>query len=265
MTHASAGTLICEDIQDFFPSLNPTVINDIWKGLFHFSPDVAECLTKLTTKDSGLPQGAKTSTFLANLVFWRDEPALVSYLKRHDIEYTRFIDDINCSSKAVLTADALTDVIGRVHAMCSKYGLRLKRTKHVIVMRGSRMSTTNLIIAGRRLNALDSQRLSRVIIRVGARAPVSPDAALVAQARLIQHCGAKHVGPVQHNVLLPYTRQGRKILVQRCRVVDELGINITAEEPVVLGDLMVDACEELVLIVVSVSRSSQVLRASLIR
>lgn len=45
-----------------------------------FSDDVAEILTMLTTKDGGLPQGAVTSSFLANLVFWDYEPSLVEKL-----------------------------------------------------------------------------------------------------------------------------------------------------------------------------------------
>lgn len=145
-THQSAKTLVCEDIQQFFPSVQADVIRDIWEGLLHFSPVVANCLTKLTTKDGALPQGAKTSTALANLVFWREEPGLVAYFRSKGIEYTRFIDDINCSSKSVLDSSELADVVRRIHSMCAKYRLRLKRSKHKVSMSGMRMVTTKLIV-----------------------------------------------------------------------------------------------------------------------
>jgi hypothetical protein len=138
--HQYARTLVSEDIHSFFPSVCAEVIRNIWTGPFHFPQAVAECLTKLTTKDGSLPQGAKTSTALANLVFWRDEPSLVAYFRSKGIAYTRFVDDINCSSKALLTRAELADVIGRLHAMCGKYGLHLKRTKHRISLDGSRMA-----------------------------------------------------------------------------------------------------------------------------
>ncbi len=155
--HRSAKTLICEDIQHFFPSITVDAISDIWIGLLHFSPIVAEVLTKLTCKGGSLPQGAKTSTFLANLVFWREEPALVAYLRSHGLSYTRFIDDINCSSKTRLSRGELTDVVRRIHGMVGKYGLRLKRAKHRVYLDGSRMVTTNLVV-NRRISLPHEER-----------------------------------------------------------------------------------------------------------
>lgn len=145
-THQSSRWLVCEDIRSFFPSVRPEVIQGIWVGLCHFSPEVAGCLTKLTTKDDCLPQGAKTSTALANLVFWRDEPALFRYLRARGINYSRLVDDINCSSFNRLRGSELTDTVRRLHAMCAKYGLSIKRQKHAVFVSGGTMKTTNLVV-----------------------------------------------------------------------------------------------------------------------
>jgi hypothetical protein len=65
--HAKKKILISEDIQDFFPSTTSNVVLHIWQRFFNFHPDVADLLTKLTTHEGALPQGWKTSGYLAKL------------------------------------------------------------------------------------------------------------------------------------------------------------------------------------------------------
>lgn len=87
--HAGQACVINEDIADFFPSTIPRQVRDIWEHFFRFSPDIAVCLTSLTTRRGELPQGAKTSNYLANLVFWRQEHELVLHLKALGWTYSR--------------------------------------------------------------------------------------------------------------------------------------------------------------------------------
>lgn len=56
------------------------IVFDIWHRFFRFPPPVATQLTKLTTKDGLVPQGAKTSALLSNLVFLDEERRLVGDL-----------------------------------------------------------------------------------------------------------------------------------------------------------------------------------------
>jgi len=144
--HCGCRTLVSEDITSFFDSVSADLIYDIWSRLFRFPPTVAGCLTKLTTKDGRLPQGAKTSSFLANLVFWREEPALYEHLARLGIQYTRFIDDITCSSKRDLTNSEISHVVERIAGMCKAKRLKLKRSKYQIIRAGSRMVATKLVV-----------------------------------------------------------------------------------------------------------------------
>src|SRR5258708_36650911 len=80
--HAKKKILICEDVKRFFPSVGAIYIEQVWRDCLGFAPDVARLLTKLTTKGGYLPQGAITSSFLANLVLWRHEPLLHAKLKQ---------------------------------------------------------------------------------------------------------------------------------------------------------------------------------------
>jgi hypothetical protein len=144
--HRGVKILVAEDIESFFDSVTTDLVFDIWHHFFRFPPSISACLTKLTTKDGHLPQGAKTSSLLANLVFWREETGLVTRLGEWGVRYTRLIDDIVCSSRRVVTKDTLRQIIGAIYAMCTKKGLHVKRRKHRIDTAGERITTTNLIV-----------------------------------------------------------------------------------------------------------------------
>lgn len=143
--HAGAKIIFSEDVQNFFPSTGYALIKNVWRKFFGFSDDVAEILTKLTLKDGALPQGATTSSFLANLVFWDYEPNLVFNFSAHGITYTRYVDDINVSSKKRLSRDQQKEIIGNIYGMLFHFGYRPKRSKHEILTAGQRMRTTKLV------------------------------------------------------------------------------------------------------------------------
>lgn len=72
--HTGATVLILDDIKDFYSSLDSQLVFAIWLRFFGFSPEVSELLTRLTTRKGVVPQGASTSSYLANLAFWDREP-----------------------------------------------------------------------------------------------------------------------------------------------------------------------------------------------
>jgi hypothetical protein len=164
--HVRKKTLITEDIKNFFPSVQGWVVFDIWHRFFRFPPDVAKCLTKLTTKDGRLPQGAKTSDLLANLVFWEDEWRVVADLHARGICYSRLTDDITCSSTATLTPSEITRCITAIRTMCQRKGLRLNRQKQTIVRAGNRMITTKLVVNAK--TSLPKDHRSRIRSAVAA-------------------------------------------------------------------------------------------------
>lgn len=144
--HKNKQVLICEDVQKFFPSVSATIVEDVWRGFFGFSREVASILTRLTTKDGVLPQGAITSSFLANLVMWRREPLLQAKLAAMGITYSRYVDDMSMSSEVHLDKAAQTKVIGMVYGMLAAHGLRAARHKHDVFSASQQMITTKLIV-----------------------------------------------------------------------------------------------------------------------
>lgn len=158
--HVGRRLLITEDVENFFPATTSKVVFEVWHRFFRFPPAVAECLTKLTTKDGCLPQGAKTSPLLANIVFWQAESKLVADLQRKGIIYTRLVDDVTCSSVRDLSRDETQWVIKKVRALAESQGFRLKRGKETVADAGKRMIATKLVVNVR--VALPSEERSKI-------------------------------------------------------------------------------------------------------
>lgn len=87
------------DIRDFFPSIS---YKRVYAALISagFSPDVASLITRLTTYNGHLPQGAPTSTFLANLVFSTTGDQIQHIANQYNLRFTTFVDDVTLSSQS---------------------------------------------------------------------------------------------------------------------------------------------------------------------
>lgn len=162
--HKNKQILICEDVKKFFPSVSAAFVEDVWQGFFGFSLEVASVLTRLTTKDGALPQGAITSSFLANLVMWRREPLLQAKLAAMGITYSRYVDDMSLSSTVHLDKAAQTKVIGMVYGMLAAHGLRAARHKHDVFSASQQMIATKLIV--NRKPSLTAAKRSKVRAQV---------------------------------------------------------------------------------------------------
>ncbi len=134
--HAGARAVILQDIKDFYPSITIRHVRDIFKGLMGFSEEVASVLADLTTRDGVVPQGASTSSYLANLVFWDIEPALVARLSAQGIQYSRFADDITISCARFQDSSELSRIVASVTQMLAAKGCYQKRSKMHFRKRG---------------------------------------------------------------------------------------------------------------------------------
>jgi RNA-directed DNA polymerase len=96
--HQGKKYKFCTDLKDFFPSVNPKMV---YNGLVDqgFSADVAGMLTKLTTYKGQVPQGAPTSTHIANVAFLETDAKISKLCEQSNITYTRFVDDLAFSSQ----------------------------------------------------------------------------------------------------------------------------------------------------------------------
>ncbi len=95
--HQGKKYVFLTDMQDFFPFITCKMVYSEFVRL-HFSSDVASVLTKLTTYKGHLPQGASTSSIIANLVFIPTGNKIKEFAQTHDLTFTTFVDDITLSS-----------------------------------------------------------------------------------------------------------------------------------------------------------------------
>ena len=132
--HARAKALISLDVRNFYPSIREAHVQRIFQSFCKFPQDVSKLLAGLTTLDDAVPQGACTSSNLANLVFFDAEPGVVKFLAERGLVYSRLLDDISISSsKRIFGKDEQTKIIKKIAAMLDTRGMHLKNNKTRVV------------------------------------------------------------------------------------------------------------------------------------
>jgi hypothetical protein len=159
--HANANQIICIDIRQFYPNIKAKYVKDIFQYFFHFPPDVSELLTKLVTYKGKVPQGGCTSSYVANLIFYDTEYHLVSELTKHNIQYSRLLDDITLSTQDSFSKEQETFWIKEIAAMFKKYELKINNAKTRIEHRANsdvKFEVTGLWIGHKKPKARKQER-----------------------------------------------------------------------------------------------------------
>jgi hypothetical protein len=146
--HAGARLLVGEDAEDFFPSVTVERVRSIFQHVFHFPMPVSSLLAKICTRQGALAQGAITSTYLANLALYREEPGLQNELSELGASYTRFVDDMHASIRGRVDASTRTRLVSLMRGTLERAGLRPKRKKQFIASAGSSMKVHHLNVSG---------------------------------------------------------------------------------------------------------------------
>lgn len=99
--HINKPILVTMDLKSCFPRTSHNKVFDMYRRVFHCSTDTAYLLTRLTTKDMHLPQGAPTSPMLANLTLLPLYYDIQALLEPYRVVWTFFVDDIAMSGTNV--------------------------------------------------------------------------------------------------------------------------------------------------------------------
>ncbi len=127
--HSGARIIVAVDIENFYPSIKKAIVLKIFKYLFNFPDAVSEILANLCTKNNIVPQGACTSSYIANLVFYQLEPRLVQSFREQGLKYTRLIDDISVSANRPTSKKKNESVVESIGQMLKIDGFKLKHKK----------------------------------------------------------------------------------------------------------------------------------------
>ena len=125
LQHAGNKVLIKLDIEKFFDSVNNTHLEPYLRSI-SWAPKIQDRLIELMITDRGLPQGAPTSPFVANIILYKFDVALLAYCVRRNYKYTRYADDITVSLPED-DSKAIGRVIKFVEESLQNNGFRLNK------------------------------------------------------------------------------------------------------------------------------------------
>lgn len=141
--HLGKRLLVNIDIKDFFPSVRHGQVAKMFKRDFGCGRETTWILTRLTTVDGQLPQGAPTSTMIANIILAVPVDKPIHIRAAHlGVEVTRFVDDFSISG------DKSEDLINDTARAVSFVGLRTwrNRKKLKITPNHKRQEVTGLTV-----------------------------------------------------------------------------------------------------------------------
>jgi hypothetical protein len=139
--HLGSPCIVTVDIKKFFPSITPLQIYRVWRIRLNCSPRIAAVLTRLTTFRGYLPQGAPTSTLLANLVLSSSDCGIRAACEAAGIRYSSWVDDLAFSG---LNA---REIVQSVVSALIQAGFRLSHQKIKIMGAGDRKTLNKLVLS----------------------------------------------------------------------------------------------------------------------
>lgn len=139
--HLGARVLVTMDIKSFFPTITNKQVYFVWSQMLNCSPRIAGILTRLTTFERHLPQGAPTSTTLANLVLYSLDAPIRSECNRQNVRYSTWVDDL------AFSGDNAPEIIDIAVEALSSCGFAAPHKKQKIMGPGSRKVLTKVLMA----------------------------------------------------------------------------------------------------------------------
>lgn len=141
--HVGKKMVVTLDIQRCFPSTTPEMVE---RALMKCGApeEVASLITKLTTTDNQLPQGAPSSTAITNIVLIEMDGAYQRLALRHGLTYTRYVDDIAVSGNFDLPV-LRSDLEAPIRAM----GYTVSPSKVLFMGDGRKQVVTGLVVNDR--------------------------------------------------------------------------------------------------------------------
>jgi RNA-directed DNA polymerase len=140
LPHVRQPEVVNVDIKNFFGSVTAKAVARAWKEQFGCGADVTWLLTRLTTYKGHLPQGARTSTALANLALLPVARELEAYARERGLHFSVFVDDISVSGAAA------REMIDHIARKLGEYGFALSRHKTAVMKRGRRQTVTGIVV-----------------------------------------------------------------------------------------------------------------------
>jgi RNA-directed DNA polymerase len=138
--HVCQPEVVRVDLADYFGEVTNRAIADAWKRWFGPGDRVTWLVTRLTTFQGHLPQGAPTSTGLANIVLAPMLEKIRSACVARGFNLTVYVDDITISGPSA------RDAINGVARVLSQNGLPVGRGKTRVMPQSGRQEVTGVVV-----------------------------------------------------------------------------------------------------------------------
>lgn len=138
--HLGAPVLVTVDIKSFFRRITNRQVYGVWRNTLNCSPKIAALLTQITTFERHLPQGAPTSSLLANLVLFSFDQPIRDECARRGVVYSTWVDDLAFSGTNA------RDLISTVIQTLRSAGFSVSHAKLKIMGPGTRKVLNGVLI-----------------------------------------------------------------------------------------------------------------------
>lgn len=138
--HIRKSVVLTIDIKDFFPSIGFGRVFNFFVRLGYSEP-VSVMLGNFCCWNGALPQGAPTSPALSNLLMLSFDKRVAGFIRKHNINYTRYADDLTFSGDFEPGM-----VIKFIRSVLPDFGLQINEKKVRVRKPGQRQEVTGVIV-----------------------------------------------------------------------------------------------------------------------
>ena len=138
--HKKQKKILCMDIEDFFGSISYNRVLSVFRKL-GYRENVSVLLANLCCLNKALPQGAPTSPILSNIIASSLDYKISEYVKKENIRYTRYADDLTFSGDF-----SEGHLISSVERICNKYGFVINNKKTRVRKKNQRQEVTGIVV-----------------------------------------------------------------------------------------------------------------------
>lgn len=142
LVHVAGKIVFTCDLEGFFPSVRPERVKESLVLEQECSDEVAKLITRLVTHQFQLPQGAATSTDIANIVTFRMQRRLGALARQWGLKFTILGDDITFSGNVIPT-----DFVRRAKDVIASEGFKVHTSKGGVFTKSERQMVTGINVA----------------------------------------------------------------------------------------------------------------------
>ncbi len=159
--HVGKDCIGIVDIKNCFPNISHNKVHRVWIDCFGCGAKTANILTKLTTFQHRLPQGAPTSPLLCNYVLTPIFNDFKKYSEKTGLDASMFIDDITISGDRKEVEEAIEYIV-RV-LLKNKYAVKRRKVK--VITSGYCQKVTGITVNAKlSINRQQFQEIRNLII-----------------------------------------------------------------------------------------------------